>query len=190
MGGKMNGVSTGFKFVDAHAQAVILEESLHDYGGVSLCTVAGSIRRSEEVVNDIDLVVFVDPRSEDNFEKFMHELGASWKRGERTQTQFPWEICQKRVQVDVFVTREMDRFGSQLLCWTGSKEWNVATRKWAQTKGMMLSQRGLHLTSGDIVGATEHVIFEKLGLPYLEPHARAKYPDIGALRDLSLGKYR
>lgn len=187
MGGKMKGASTGFALVDANEIALVLRDSLIDYGGAGVCSVAGSIRRSRQIVNDIDLVAYVDHASEEKFEKFMHELGASWIKGKRTQTQFLWKIKNERVQVDVFVTRVIDRFGAQLLCWTGSEEWNVATRQWANNKGMMLSQRGLYLQNGDVLGATEQEIFEKLGLPYLEPNVRHLYTDIASLHQLQLG---
>lgn len=74
-----------------------------------------------------------------------------------------------------FVKKE--EWGSSLLYFTGSKEFNVYMRAEARRKGMLLNEHGLFKTKDNLVkkiedAPTEKRIFELIGLKYIPPERR------------------
>jgi hypothetical protein len=77
-------------------------------------------------------------------------------------------------RVDILYTYP-EHYPYAILYFTGSKEFNVAMRKWALDHGYSLNEHGLtNMSTGEHVEglATEKNIFDFLGLEYIEPTNR------------------
>lgn len=72
-------------------------------------------------------------------------------------------------QVDILYCTERE-YPFALLYFTGSYEFNIAMRAWAQKLGFTLNQK--ELSGWDGVAATEKDIFDALGIQYVEPQDR------------------
>jgi DNA polymerase/3'-5' exonuclease PolX len=114
--------------------------------------VAGSIRRGEKKVRDIDLVV-VEPK----------------KHGKIERTEF------EGIPVQVFYT-DADSLPFMLFHATGPAKWNIVNRVVAARQGLKLSQYGLfHRESGRRVAGlkSEEDIMRRLGRTVRPPERRA-----------------
>jgi DNA polymerase/3'-5' exonuclease PolX len=69
---------------------------------------------------------------------------------------------------------DYDEWGSGVLYFTGSKEFNITMRNRAISKGYKLSEKGLFYKNGERVPntRTEKEIFEVLDMPYVPPEDR------------------
>jgi DNA polymerase (family 10) len=157
-----------FKRSDAAPIARALVDELLASPGVSAAQVAGSLRRGRDEVGDIDLVISAAPRGE-ALARF-----ASGSRVERVLSQGTTRASVQLVgglQVDVRAVAP-ESFGAALLYLTGSKAHDIALRRRAQQRGMKLNEYGLFRASRRIAGATEHGVYEALGLPWIPPELR------------------
>ena len=133
---------------------------------IHLFRTAGSYRRGEEEVGDIDIVIVP-------------------KKGLRLQDCLPPsydEIGEKKAQivimgekVDIHATTE-DSFGAARMYFTGPAHWNIGMRIRARTMGYKLNEYGLFsLETGMwLAGRYERDIFEKLDKLWKAPHRRGK----------------
>lgn len=138
--------------------------------------VAGSIRRRKETIGDIDILVVTDNPIE------IMEYFTSMDGVDRVIARGPTKstvMLKENVSCDL---REVPikSFGSALLYFTGSKEFNVELRKMAIKNGWKLSEYGLFKEDKMIAGRTENEIFQKLGMDYLEPEIRETPEDAHA----------
>jgi DNA polymerase (family 10) len=87
----------------------------------------------------------------------------------------------KGLQVDLRVIAP-DVWGAALIYFTGSKAHNIRIREMAVRKGLKLSEYGLfEAASGElIVAETEEDVYERLGLPYIEPTLREDRGEVEA----------
>lgn len=148
----------------------LIRDLYNEYGGViEQMHVAGSVRRECPVVNDIDIVIVT---------------GIGWMPAEFTEIDCfkGWKftcsghkkatvISPDGVQVD-FNACTGKEVGSFLLHCTGSMHHNIVMRKKAHKINASLSQYGLKLSDGKIIGNTEEAIFELLGMPFVDPKDR------------------
>tara|TARA_R110002153_G_scaffold57464_1_gene157985 strand:+ start:636 stop:1145 length:510 start_codon:yes stop_codon:yes gene_type:complete len=129
--------------------------------------VAGSIRQGKAMVGDIDIVVIPNDEPAVFLEKVKqvieYEYGASKKI---------FGMFQGR-PINIFVTNEAAQGASLYQC-TGPTGYNIRMRKIAKNKGFKLNEYGLwHRETGEYVaGASEHAIFEAMGLQYRTPTER------------------
>lgn len=147
--------------------------------GVRRIEAAGSIRRRQETIGDIDLVaVTTDARS--TVEAFTHlphvqeiietgpAMASIWtKAGLRT---------------DLRLTDE-EHYGALLHHFTGSKMHNIRLRGLARDRGLTINEYGVHrLDTGETVvrGRTEEEIYRVLGLPWIPPEMREDRGEIEA----------
>lgn len=166
-----------------------LLEFVRKLPGVSRVSLAGSARRACETVADLDLVVAAEdpgpvfsgfgahPRVEE-------VLG----RGETA--------CSVRLdtglQVDMRVLPEED-FATALHHFTGSKAHHVRLRGLAQSKGMTISEWGLHRLSNGSPGEKlpvrdEAELYGHLGMQYIPPELREDWGEIEAALEGRLPK--
>ena len=133
-------------------------------------TVAGSVRRAESTVGDIDIVCT------------SHEPGdviARFVQWERAQAVLAEGVTKASIwlegglQIDLRVLPE-DVFGNLLQHFTGSREHNIQLRELAIRKGLRVSENGiLNLESGEnLTCRTEDEVYAALGLPYIVPEMR------------------
>ena len=77
------------------------------------------------------------------------------------------------LQVDLRVI-DREAWGAAMIYFTGSKAHNVRIREMAVRKGLKLNEYGLfRAKTGKLLAAeTEEAVYERLGLPYIEPTLR------------------
>ena len=145
--------------------------------GVERVELAGSLRRHEETVGDVDLLVAASGDTAAIMEAFIATPGVArvLVQGEKkTSVQ-----TVQGIQVDLRVVRPQE-FGSALHYFTGSKEHHVKLRTRAKQHGLKISEYGVfrHDEDTPIACATEHDVFEALGLPFIPPELRQGFDEI------------
>jgi len=149
---------------------------------------AGSWRRGQETVGDLDLVV-----DSDDSTAVMARLHA-WKetsavllRGDtKTSVRGP-----RGVQIDLRVV-EHGSFGAALQYFTGSKEHNVRLRSRARERGLTINEYGVYElgTGGEddakpakgvcVAGDSEEAVYGAVGIPWVPPELREGRDEIVA----------
>ena len=138
---------------------------------ISLLTPAGSLRRWEETIGDVDLVA-ITPRPE--------ELGRSLAalpqvtevlvNGPRKTS----VIVEPGLQIDLR-TGEAESIGAMLQYFTGSQQHNIRLRDFANRMGLSLNEYGItSIDSGQVeIFPDEDSFYARLGLPWVPPELRA-----------------
>ena len=151
---------------------------LREVPGVSRASYAGSLRRMAETIGDVDLLV-----SSERPENVMDALVGS-DLAERViahgETRLSI-VTTSGLQVDMRVV-DREAWGAALIYFTGSKAHNVRIREMAVRHGLKLNEYGLfRARSGKLLAAeTEEAVYERLGLPYIEPTLREDRGEIEA----------
>ncbi|MEK7189424.1 MAG: DNA polymerase III, partial [Patescibacteria group bacterium] len=138
--------------------------------------IAGSIRRWQETVGDIDILAITD-QPEKIMEAFvsMPEAQSVLSHGP-TRSSVRLKIG---LDADLRVV-EPKSFGAALQYFTGDKNHNVKIRAIAIKKGLKLNEYGLWRKEKNIACKTEEEIYTALGLDYIEPELRADSNEISA----------
>jgi DNA polymerase (family X) len=123
--------------------------------------VVGSYRRMLKTSGDIDIIVCGDNNKNPPKGAIMLTNGL-----DRVSFLIKWHMWR---QVDILYCTERE-YPFALLYFTGSYEFNIAMRAWAQKLGFTLNQK--ELSGWDGVAATERDIFDALGIQYVEPQDR------------------
>ncbi len=144
----------------------------------------GSIRRMEETIGDIDiLAVASSSKSVVDFFTRMSDVKKILARGNTKAV----IITKDNVQVDLRIIKP-ESFGSALQYFTGNKTHNIHLRKIAIKKGLKLSEYGLFKGKKQVAGKTEKEVYNKLGMPYIEPELRNEKDEIEAALKKNLPK--
>ena len=152
--------------------------------GVRQVVVAGSFRRCQETVGDLDILATAEG-PEPIMTHFVHSPEV-----QRTESQGPTRATVRLrcgLQVDLRVV-ESASFGAALHYFTGSKAHNIAVRRLGQQRGLKINEYGVFRGNQRIAGETEVSVFESLGLPYIEPELREDRGEIGAAQANRLPK--
>ncbi len=132
------------------------------------CAIAGSIRRGEATVGDIDLVAATtEPESVSAWLSERPDLVYVYSAG-------PTRVrARLREGIDLdFRAVAPEAFGSALLYLTGSRSHHLALRRLARAEGLRLNEYGLFEGSHRVAGTTESELYEALGLPFIPPEQR------------------
>lgn len=144
------------------------ENRLKKIPGVKNVVGAGSLRRMEETIGDIDILVSASDSSKVmNYFVKMPEVKRVLAKGDTKSM----VLLDNNLQVDIRVIPEKS-FGAALQYFTGNKEHNIRLREIAIKKGYKLSEYGLFRKNKYIAGRSEEEIYKKLGLNYIEPELR------------------
>ena len=146
--------------------------------------VAGSLRRMRETIGDVDLLV-ASPHAGPIMDAFVgHASVARVLAHGETKSSVLTELG---LQVDLRVVPE-DAWGAALIYFTGSKAHNIRIRERAVRQGLKLSEYGLFdAGSGERLAAgTEEEVYERLGMPYVEPTLREDRGEVEAALEGSL----
>ncbi|MFG0241767.1 MAG: DNA polymerase/3'-5' exonuclease PolX [Phycisphaerales bacterium JB054] len=191
------------------AEAVV--EHMRGVKGVTRVTFAGSLRRGQETIGDIDILVCADdPAGAGEAFRSMPEVVAVLVAGEsKSSVRYGLDVDLGRwnfegksgdaeerpsVQVDLRVVPEAS-WGAALMYFTGSKEHNVRLRERALKQDLTLNEYGLFPEDREAEGspqsrgvepvasATEEEIYAKLGLPFVPPELREDRGEL-ATKDL------
>lgn len=155
-----------------------LTQRLLRIAGVSKVALAGSARRWQETVGDLDfLVTAAHPKKVmDTLARFP-EVAHVYAHGE-TKTNVR---LRAGIDMDVRVVAPSS-FGAALQYFTGSKTHNVALRKIAIAKGYKLNEYGLYKGTRKVAGRTEEEIYHKLGMSWIPPEMRLDAGEIELAR--------
>lgn len=133
-------------------------------------TYAGSLRRCEVTVGDIDLVC----TSQDAAAVVAHFAG--WNRAQAVLAEGPTKASiwlEDGLQIDLRVLPD-HLYGNLLQHFTGSREHNIRLREYAVRKNLRVSENGiLNLDTGDVITCTEEAgVYAALGMQYVPPELR------------------
>lgn len=164
------------KLADMERLALPLLEYLTAIPCVRRVEIAGSYRRRQETIGDLDMLVVCDNEAEvmDRFVSY-DAVGKVIARGPTRSS----VLLRFGVQVDLRVVPEAG-FGAALLYFTGSQAHNIAVRLMGVRKGLKLNEYGVFRGRDWIGGATEEEVYRLAGLPYIEPELREDRGEIEA----------
>jgi DNA polymerase (family 10) len=157
----------------------IVEEiiaALRNIPGVKNLTPAGSLRRFQETLGDIDLMGTADNPKEviDAFTTLPLVRQVLAQGSTKASV-----VVSGGLQVDLRMV-EHDSFGSLLQYFTGSKQHNISLREKARKHGLKLSEYGItDIATGKLEKfATEGEFYRRLGLQYIPPEIRQAQGEI------------
>ena len=163
-------------------QAVPIAEHIIDYlnksGLVENTNMAGSLRRWQETICDIDILAATDQKSRvaDKFCSYPDTSAILAKGSTKCSI-----LLHSGLQVDLRII-EPEHYGAALQYFTGSKAHNIHIREIAKKKGFKLSEYGLFRIDDEksIAAKTENDIYKALGMTLMEPELREDKGELGA----------
>jgi DNA polymerase (family X) len=137
---------------------------------------AGSLRRSEVTVGDIDIVC-TSPQAADVVAHF-----ARWPRAEAVLAEGPTKASiwlSGGLQIDLRVLPD-HLYGNLLQHFTGSREHNIKLREYAARRSLRVSENGiLNLETGDVTTCGDEAgVYAALGMQYVPPELRSGLDEI------------
>ncbi len=157
---------------------------LKDREGVQAIEIAGSLRRSNETIGDVDILIGADEKYiTDIFDAFVdHKLVVEVLGRGETKSSIRTENGR---QVDLRIVKP-EQFPAALMYFTGSKEHNVVLRQRARERGLSLNEYGLFQLDDDgntdfnkpIDYSSETDIYEQLDLHFVPPELREDHGEI------------
>jgi len=163
-------------YADIIGEAESILDSILKQKNVISASLAGSIRRCNEVIKDIDIVASAkDPLSFADFFVSLPEVRDITARGE-TKVSIVFE---SGVNGDLRIVSEKE-FPYALHHFTGSKEHNIAMRGRAKRMGIKMNEYGLFRETSIIPCESENDIFTALGLSFIPPELRENMGEIEA----------
>ncbi|HLY04002.1 MAG TPA: DNA polymerase/3'-5' exonuclease PolX [Candidatus Cybelea sp.] len=142
---------------------------------------AGSLRRCEVTVGDIDIVC-TSHRAADVVAHF-----ARWPRAEAVLAEGPTKASiwlSGGLQIDLRVLPD-HLYGNLLQHFTGSREHNIKLREFAVRRSLRVSENGiLNLETGDVTTCgDEPSVYAALGMQYIPPELRSGLDEIDLALD-------
>ena len=149
-------------------------EKIKTFPGVEQIEYAGSLRRMQETVGDLDILITSKYPSKimDFFVKMPGVVEVTVKGETRSAVRLNLDI-----HADLRVMSP-ESFGAALQYFTGDKYHNIALREIAIKKGYKLNEYGLFRGKKMIAGKTEKEIYEKLGMAWMSPEIRTNNGEI------------
>lgn len=172
------------RYGDVMDRAEEIREALREHPEVIRVSVAGSLRRSKEVIKDMDLLVSSsNPASVMDYFVSLDGVVRVTNHGETKSS----VILEGGLQCDLRVVPDA-QFASALHHFTGSKEHNVMMRQRAIAQGKKMSEWGLFKITKEggeekeesILVRTEEELFQELGLSMIPPELREAQGEIEA----------
>lgn len=169
-------------FVEPLVQEII--RRLEDSGFFQKVEVAGSFRRRQETVGDIDiLAISKNPQKAMEYFINLPEISKVLERG-KTKTEIRLE---SGLQIDLRIVPEAS-WGAALQYFTGDKSHNIKLRKIAIEKGLKLSEYELTVIQKSKVKNQKHKskfkgeeeIYNALGMEWIPPELRTDSGEIEA----------
>jgi DNA polymerase (family 10) len=157
---------------------------LRKYTDAQDLTAAGSVRRQEPTVGDVDVIC-----TSENAESVVTAFTA-WDRAEAVLAEGPTKASiwlNGGLQIDLRVL-PAHLYGNLLQHFTGSREHNIQFRELAVRKNLRVSENGIvDLSDGrTIVCRTEEEVYATLGMAYVPPEMRLGTGEIEAAREGTL----
>jgi len=155
-------------WAEAEARAQLLLDYLHEGPPIRRVEIAGSFRRKQETVGDLDVLVVAD-----DVEAVMDHLASYPGLGEvlaRGETKMSVRLKSK-LQVDLRAVPE-ESFGAALQYFTGSQAHNVMLRALAKNRNLKLNEYGVFDGERPVAGRTEEDVYAAVKLPWIPPELR------------------
>jgi len=176
---------------DAWLAAEPLLENLRLHPDVIRCSTAGSLRRSKEVIGDIDLLASSKhPAAVIGFFTSQPDIVKVLAKGETKAS----VILAGGIQCDLRVVSDAE-FPFALAYFTGSKEHNIVMRQRAIQRGLRLNEYGLFKSKEEtrdpkllVSCQTEEEIFSTLELAFVPPELREDHGEFTAAEKNALPK--
>jgi DNA polymerase (family 10) len=157
-------------------QVRAIEDRLRNLKEVDRVAVAGSIRRMQETIGDLDILVTSNrPGAVVEFFVSMPEVSHVYGKG-KTKTMVRFK---NGMDADLRVVPDKS-FGAALQYFTGDKRHNVTLRVLAEKKGFKLNEYGLWHGKKLIAGRTEEEIYKALNMATPPPEIRTDSGEIQA----------
>ncbi len=151
---------------------------------VKKCEYAGSLRRRQETIGDIDiLAIGSDSKKMSDYFLAYPKVKRVLVNGETKSS----VVIEGEIQVDFRVIDESS-FGATLYYFTGSKQHNIQTRTIAIKKNLKINEYGVFDGEKNIASKTEEDVFKAFGLPYIPPEIREDQGEIEAALNGKLPK--
>ena len=166
------------KLDTAEEIAAPLLRYLEQCKGVRRVIIAGSFRRREETIGDLDILVTAARGAHviEAFAAYDEVSEVVSKGGTRSTVRL-----RSGIQVDLRVVPKVS-YGAALHYFTGSKAHNIAVRKLAAKRGYKINEYGVFEDDRRIAGKTEQEVFASVGLAYIPPELRQDRGEIEAAR--------
>ncbi|MHB8146163.1 MAG: DNA polymerase/3'-5' exonuclease PolX [Vulcanimicrobiaceae bacterium] len=137
---------------------------------------AGSMRRQEATVGDIDIVCTSDDAAA------VTGYFAAWPRAEAVLAEGPTKTSiwlAGGLQIDLRVLPD-NVYGNLLQHFTGSREHNIKLREYAVRKGLRVSENGIFdlQTGTQTTSSDEAGVYEALGMEWIPPELRSGLDEI------------
>jgi len=163
-------------YTEVIAEALDLHNFLVAQRGVFAAGIAGSLRRGNEVVKDIDLLAATDdhPSLADAFASLPKAASIIAKGDTKVSVKL-----QSGINADLRIVSPA-QYPYALHHFTGSREHNTALRGRARKYGLKMNEYGLFRDEENILCPTEEDIFAALDLPYIPPELRENMGEIEA----------
>ncbi len=137
---------------------------------------AGSLRRAEVTVGDVDIVCTSDRAAQ------VVEYFARWELARAVLAEGPTKASiwlENGLQIDLRVLPD-HVYGNLLQHFTGSREHNIQLREYAVRKGLRVSENGiLNVQGGQVTTCREECeVYAALGMQYIPPEMRSGIGEI------------
>jgi len=170
---------TRFKIAAIQPHVDSLLDYLKKVPGVKQAVAAGSFRRSQETVGDLDILVVAGGKSPvmDSFVNY-EDVNEVLSKG-TTRCSI---ILRSGLQVDLRLV-DAQSFGAALQYFTGSQAHNIAVRRLGRQRGLKINEYGVFKIDERVAGDTEQSVYQSIGLAYIPPELRENRGEIEAARD-------
>ncbi len=166
--------SDQYLLIDARNVGLAVLERLQSSGLATKVELAGSLRRSKEVVRDIDLLA-ASKTPKKLMELFVsHPLVGSVTAHGETKSSI---VLSNGIAADLRVVSDTE-FPAALQYFSGSKEHNTIVRGIAKKKGLKLNEYGLFKGEKALRLSSEEELYHALGLAFIPPEARENQGEI------------
>jgi DNA polymerase (family 10) len=174
--GQITGSEKRFKLSTVEPVALALMGYLRGAPGVKEAIVAGSFRRRQETVGDLDILVTC-AHSNAVMEAFVDydDVKQVLAHGDTKSS----VTLRSGIQVDLRVVPQ-ESYGATLHYFTGSKAHNIAIRQLGVKKGLKINEYGVFQGKDRVAGASEAEVFQMVDLPYIEPELRENRGEVEA----------
>ena len=172
------------KRIDSEEYANSIIAYLKKSKGLKNVEVAGSYRRRQETVGDLDILVTAT-RGSNVMKRFIKydEVAEVISHGDTRST----VRLRCGLQVDLRVVPTVS-YGAALQYFTGSKAHNIELRTLAVKKKLKINEYGVFRGDKRIAGKTEAEVYKTVGLPVMPPELRQGRGEIEAARKGKLPK--
>lgn len=152
---------------------------LRGISGVERVEVAGSYRRRQETIGDLDILA-TGENGQEIIERFVEyeDVQKIVSQGETRST----VLLRLEMQVDLRVVHK-ESYGAAMHYFTGSKEHNIAVRRMGVDRGLKVNEYGVFRDDERIAGETEEEIYDLFDLDYVPAELRENRGELEAARE-------